>query len=162
MDVSGRAVPGVVVTWSLTSGLGAVSPLQSTTNASGVATTTDSVGSSTTRQTINATFTGLLSPASFTEFASSPPTTVDVSVTSFAFTPRDTIVQAGGMVTWTWNSGTTQHNVTYVSGPTPLPANSPSQSGTTTFSTTFAAVGTYTYHCTIHPTLMTGSVTVVH
>ena len=162
VDVSGRAVPGVVVTWSLTSGLGAVSPLQSTTNASGVATTTDSVGSSTTRQTINATFTGLLSPASFTEFASSPPTTVDVSVTSFAFTPRDTIVQAGGTVTWTWNSGTTQHNVTHTSGPAPLPASSPNQSGTQTFSTTFTTVGTYTYHCTFHPAQMMGSVTVVH
>jgi len=140
VDVSGRVVPGVVVTWSVTSGGGAVSPLQSTTNVGGVATTTDSVGSS-SRQTVNATFTGLAGPVSFTEFATSPPTAVDVSVTSFAFTPRDTIVQAGGMVTWTWNSGTTQHNVTYVSGPTPLPANSPSQSGTTTFSTTFAPVG---------------------
>ena len=160
VDVSGRVVPGVVVTWSVTSGGGAVSPLQSTTNVGGVATTTDSVGSS-SRQTVNATFTGLAGPVSFTEFATSPPTAVDVSVTSFAFTPRDTIVQAGGMVTWTWNSGTTQHNVTYVSGPTPLPANSPSQSGTTTFSTTFAPVGTYTYHCTIHPQ-MTGTVKVVH
>jgi len=83
-------------------------------------------------------------------------------VTNFAFTPRDTIVQAGGTVTWTWNSGTTQHNVTYTSGPAPLPANSPNQSGTQTFSTTFTTVGTYTYHCTFHPAQMMGSVTVVH
>ena len=163
VDVSGRGVPGVVVTWSLTSGFGAVSPLQSTTNASGVATTTDSVGSSTTRQTVNATFTGLLSPASFTEFASSPPTAVDVSVTSFAFTPRDTIVQAGGTVTWTWNSGTTLHSVTYLTAPGALPTSSPTQNASgPPFSTTFTTVGRYTYHCTQHPTLMTGSVTVVH
>jgi len=160
VDVSGRVVPGVVVTWSVTSGGGAVSPLQSTTDASGVATTSDSVGSS-TRQTISATFTGLAGPVSFSEFVTSAPTTVGVSVTSFAFTPRDTIVQAGGMVTWTWNSGTVQHNVTYISGPTPLPANSPDQSGTSTFSSTFTAVGTYLYHCTFHPQ-MTGSVKVVH
>src|SRR2546427_253881 len=115
-DASRPAVPRGPGTWPRPSGLGAVSPLRSTTNASGVATTTDSVGSSTTRQTINATFTGLLSPASFTEFASSPPTTVDVSVTSFAFTPRDTIVQAGGVGAWTRNSGTTQHNVSYEIG----------------------------------------------
>src|SRR2546422_2583764 len=39
-DAGGRAVPGVVVTWAVTSstGNGAVNPLQSTTNASGVAT----------------------------------------------------------------------------------------------------------------------------
>jgi plastocyanin len=161
LDVDGRAVPGVVVTWSVGSGGGAVSPVQSTTNSSGVATTTDSVGSS-TRQTVTATFMGLPGPITFTEFATLPPSTVGVSVTSFVFSPRDTIVQSGGMVTWTWNSGTTQHNVTYTSGPTSLPTNSPNQAGTTTFSTTFTAVGTYTYHCTFHPTQMTGSVRVVH
>jgi len=160
VDAGGRAVRGVAVTWSVTSGGGAVSPLQSTTDVSGVASTTDSLGSS-TRQTVNATFTGAPGPASFTEFATSPPTAVDVGVTSFAFTPQDTLVQVGGMVTWTWNSGTVQHNVTYTSGPTPLPANSPNQSGTTTFSTTFTAAGTYTYHCTIHPQ-MTGLVRVLH
>src|SRR3979490_1602631 len=68
VDVSGRAVPGVVVTWSVTSGSGAVSPLQSTTDAGGIATTMDSIGIS-TRQTVNATFTGLAGPASFSEFA---------------------------------------------------------------------------------------------
>jgi plastocyanin len=163
VDASGRAVRGVVVTWSVTSGggaEGAVSPLQSTTDVSGVASTTDSLGSS-TRQTVNATFTGAPGPASFAEFATSAPTAVDVAVTSFAFTPQDTLVQVGGMVTWTWNSGTVLHNVTYTSGPTPLPANSPNQSGTATFSTTFTAAGTYTYHCTIHPQ-MTGLVRVLH
>lgn len=160
VDASGRAVPGVVVTWSVTSGGGEVSPLQSTTDVSGVASTTDSLGSS-TLQTVNVTFTGAPGPASFDEFATSPPTAVDVGVISFAFTPQDTLVQVGGMVTWTWNSGTVQHNVTYVSGPTPLPANSPNQAGTTTFSTTFTAAGTYTYHCTIHPQ-MTGLVRVLH
>jgi plastocyanin len=159
IDVSGGPVPGVVVTWGVTSG--GVNPVQSTTNANGVATTTDSLGSSTT-QTVSASFTGLQSAVTFTEIGSAPPTAVGVSVTSFAFTPRDTIVQAGGMVTWTWNSGTTQHNVTYTSGPTPLPVNSPNQSGTSTFGTTFTAIGTYTYGCSLHPTQMAGSVRVVH
>jgi plastocyanin len=158
-DVSGLPVPGVVVTWGVTSG--GVSPVQSTTNANGVATTTDSLGLSTT-QTVSASFPGLQSAATFTEIGSAPPTAVGVSVTSFAFTPRDTALQTGGMVTWTWNSGTTLHNVTYTGGPAPLPTNSPSQAGGTTFSTTFTTIGTYTYHCTIHPTQMTGSVRVVH
>jgi plastocyanin len=163
VDVSGRAVPGVVVTWSVTSGGGAVSPLQSTTDASGIATTTDSIGSPNTssRQTVNATFTGLSGPATFSEFATAAPTSVGVSVTSFVFSPRDTIVRSGGMVTWTWNSGATQHNVTFIGGPTPLPTNSPNQAGTTTFNTTFTAVGTYVYRCSIHPQ-MTGSVRVLH
>jgi plastocyanin len=163
-DVSSRPVPGVVVTWAVTSssGSGAVSPVQSTTDANGVATTTDSLGSSSTIQTVSASFTGLQSAVTFTEIGSAPPTAVGVSVNNNVFAPRDTAVQVGGTVTWTWNSGTTQHNVTYTSGQTPLPTNSPSQAGTTTFSTTFTTVGKYTYHCTIHPTQMSGSVTVVH
>src|SRR5439155_6933133 len=99
----------------------------------------------------------------FTANASAPGTAAGVSVSNFLFTPRDTAVQTGGTVTWTWNSGTTQHNVTYIGGPTPLPSNSPTQSASgPTFSTTFTTVGKYTYHCTLHPTTMPGSVTVVH
>src|SRR2546430_4350098 len=161
-DVSGRPVPGVVVMWSVTpgTGVGAVNPVQSTTDANGIASTNDSVGSNTTQQ-VSAAVSGLPAPATFSEFATSAPTNVGVSVTSFVFTPRDTIVQSGGMVTWTWNSGTTNHNVTFVSGPPPLPTNSPDQAGTTTFSTPFTSPGTYTYHCTLHPQ-MTGSVRVLH
>src|SRR5437879_10626545 len=58
VDVDGRAVPNVVVTWAVASGGGTVSPTQSTTNANGVATTNDSIGGSTI-QTVSATFTGL-------------------------------------------------------------------------------------------------------
>ena len=158
IDVSGRPVPGVVVTWTVTSG--GVNPAQSTTNASGVATTIDSISS--TIQTVSASFPGIQSAVTFTEIGSAPPTTPGVSVTNTAFTPRDTAVKIGGTVTWTWNSGTILHSVTYTGGPAPLPANSPTQGGVTTFSTTFPTLGRYTYRCSVHPTLMTGSVTVVH
>jgi plastocyanin len=162
VDASSRPVPGVVVTWAVTSsaGSGAVNPQQSTTDASGVATTTDSLGSSTT-QTVSASFTGLQSAATFTEFGFASGTAVGVSVNNNLFAPPDTAVQIGGTVTWTWNSGTTQHNVTYTGGPS-VPTSSSNQAGGTTFGTTFTTVGRYTYVCTIHPTQMTGSVTVVH
>ena len=78
-----------------------------------------------------------------------------------AFSPATANVKVGGTVTWTWNSGNTGHNVTYSSGPGTLPANSPTQAGGTTFSTTFTTVGTYAYHCTIHFG-MEGTVKVLH
>src|SRR2546425_12439326 len=92
-DASGRAVPGVVVTWAVTSstGSGTVNPLQSTTNASGGATTTDSVGSSTI-PTVSATFSGLAGPITFTEHAMAPKTAVTATVGDNFFSPRDTVV----------------------------------------------------------------------
>jgi plastocyanin len=159
LDVSGRAVPGVAVTWTVSSGGGAVSPAQSTTDASGVASTSDSVGSSTI-QRVSATVSGVAGPASFTELATTPPTTADVAVADFSFTPKDVVIQTAGTVTWTWG-GAVGHNVTYDGGPTPLPANSTTQT-TGTHQNTITAVGRYTYHCSVHPTQMTGSVTVVH
>ena len=160
-DASNRPVPGVSVEWSFITGAGSFSVNPSTSNANGVATTVYTLGSSSTN-VVNARVTGLPTVMFFTS-ASAPGTAVGVSVSNFLFTPRDTAVQTGGTVTWTWNSGTTQHNVTYTGGPTPLPNNSPTQDASgPTFSTTFATVGTYTYHCTIHPTTMSGSVTVVH
>ena len=162
LDPGGQPVAGVVVTWSVAQGDGAVSPGQSTTNANGVASTIDSLGSS-TLQRVSASFTGLANAASFIEVASAPSTAVGVSVNNTVFAPRDTAVQTGGTVTWTWNSGTTLHSVTYLTAPGALPTSSPTQDASgPTFSTTFTTIGRYTYHCTQHPTLMTGSVTVVH
>jgi plastocyanin len=152
-------VPGVQVTWTVTSGDGAVNPAQSTTDASGVATTGDSIGSA-TRQTVDATFTGLAGPATFSEFATTPPTSASVAVADFSFTPKDVVIQSGGTVTWSFG-GPSGHNVTYDGGPTPLPASSGTQT-TGTYSSTITRVGRYTYHCSVHPTQMTGSVTVVH
>ena len=161
LDASDRPVPGVSVAWSpLLGSDGSFSSNPSTTNSSGVATTVHTLGIATI-YVVNVVVTGVPT-TQFTAKAAAPGTAVGVSVTNNAFTPRDTAVQTGGTVTWTWNSGTTLHNVTYTGGPTPLPTSSSNQSGTTTFSTTFTAVGKYTYHCTIHPTQMTGSVTVVH
>ncbi|PYP53170.1 MAG: hypothetical protein DMD45_02085 [Gemmatimonadetes bacterium] len=163
-DVSGRPVPGVVVTWTVTSGdsSGAVNPAQSTTDANGIASTTDSVGSSTI-QRVSATVTGLLSPATFTEFATTPPTSAAVSLENFAFNPQNSVVQTGGTVTWTWNDGTANHTLNFNSNdPTPRPPDKPQQaSGSVVF--TFTTVGTYNFFCAIHQYQgMAGKLTVVH
>ena len=160
-DLSGRAVPGVVITWTVTQGGGGVNPAQSTTNASGVAETTDSVGSSTI-QRVSATFTGLLSPVSFIAQATTPPTAASVDIANTAFNPATVVVQVNGTVTWNWHDGSTLHNVTYTAAPGPPPVGSPTQN-TGAFSTQFMEVGTYKYMCTIHPQQMNnGVVTVVH
>jgi plastocyanin len=159
LDASNCAVPSVVINWAVASGGGGMSPVQSTTNASGVASATDSVGGSTS-QSVTATFTGLTTPATFTVSAAAPPTSGAVSLQNIAFNPSTVVVQSGGMVTWTWNDNPTSHNVTFTSGPTPRPPDSVTQA-TGTYTATFTTVGTYGYHCTIHGG-MTGTVTVVH
>src|SRR5207248_9982778 len=80
LDASNCAVPGVVVNWAVASGGGVVSPTQSTTSASGVASTNDRVGGS-APQSVTATFTGLSSPDTFTATAAAPPTSGAASLT---------------------------------------------------------------------------------
>jgi plastocyanin len=159
LDVDGVPVSGVVVTWTVASGAGAVSPAQSTTDANGIASAIDSIGAS-TLQTVSATFAGLPGPTVFTETATTPPTSAAVAVRDNAFDPQRGVVQSGGTVTWTW-TGTNTHNLTFTGGPTPLPANQGDQTNGATAQRTLTTVGTYSYHCT-HHTGMTGSVTVVH
>src|SRR5256886_6974 len=148
VDVDGRAVPGVVITWAVTTGDGAVTPTQSTTKNTGVASTTDSVGS-TTLQTVSATFTGSSGPVSFTTHATTPPTAATVSVEDNHFTPQNSVVRTGGAVTWNW-AGTASHNLTFTFGPTPLPANQISQTSGSA-QRTLTAVGAHNYTRT-HPT----------
>src|SRR5205809_1019091 len=162
VDVDGRPVPGVAITWAVATGGGTVTPTQSTTNASGVATTTDSIGGSTI-QTVSATFTGLAGPVSFTEHATTAPTSAAVSVNDNVFSPASAVIKTGGTVTWTWaGSPLVMHNVTYTGGPTPRPANGPNKAGGSgTFQSTITTVGKYDYTCTNHAG-MNGTVTVVN
>ncbi|HZE07675.1 MAG TPA: plastocyanin/azurin family copper-binding protein [Gemmatimonadaceae bacterium] len=91
-----------------------------------------------------------------------PPPPNGVAVTNDLYTPASRSVAVGTSVTWVWNTCTgdvytgqscASHNVTFDDG-----VASPTQSDGT-YSRTFAAAGTYTYHCTVHPS-MTGTITV--
>src|SRR5437870_9556033 len=159
VDVDGRPVPGVAITWAVATGDGTVTPTQSTTNANGVATTTDSIGGSTI-QMVSATFTGLAGPVTFTEHATTPATSAGVSVGDDFFTPGGAVIKTGGTVTWTW-AGARVHNVTFTGGPTPRPANGPNQMSGTYTTPAITTVGTYSYVCTNHAG-MNGTLTVAH
>ncbi len=82
-------------------------------------------------------------------------TTDKVSITNFAFSAAKISVKMGTKVTWT-NNDSVAHTVTADSGTGPKSDNI-SPGGT--FSYTFDTVGTFAYHCNIHPD-MKGSVTV--
>ncbi|PYO97136.1 MAG: hypothetical protein DMD60_08030 [Gemmatimonadetes bacterium] len=158
LDANNCAVPGVVVNWTVASGGGGVSPAQSTTNASGVASTTDSIGGS-TPQSVSATPAITTLPTlTFSATAAAPPTSAAVDVKDNFFSPQNAAIKTGGTVTWTWG-GAAAHNVTYTGGPTPHPADGPNQI-TGMFSSTITAVGTYDYHCTNHAG-MSGTITVL-
>ena len=76
-----------------------------------------------------------------------------VSIANLAFNPNSIAISAGGTVTWTNNDNTT-HTVTFDAGP-----DCGRVSVGATVSRTFDTVGTFTYHCTIHPS-MKGTVVV--
>jgi plastocyanin len=63
-------------------------------------------------------------------------------------------VATGTTVTFTWNSGATQHNVTFDDGP----ASANQASGT--YQRTFGTAGSFPYECTIHGSAMSGTITV--
>lgn len=80
------------------------------------------------------------------------------ATTGNQFSPKDVTITKGGTITWNF---ATAHNVTF---DTPgAPSNIPTQSSGSA-SATFPNVTvktTYSYHCTLHPPNMVGTVTVV-
>lgn len=78
----------------------------------------------------------------------------DVFIQGMAFSPSTITVTAGTVVTWT-NKDAVTHNVTS----NPALFSSGAMADGVTYSFTFASPGTYTYKCTIHPS-MTGTVIV--
>jgi plastocyanin len=76
-----------------------------------------------------------------------------VSIANFAFSPAEVTIKAGDTVTWT-NNDSAPHTVTgadFDSGQLAQGA---------TFSQTFPTAGSFSYKCTIHPSMAPGKVTV--
>lgn len=71
-----------------------------------------------------------------------------VSIVNFAFNPASLTVKVGDTVTWT-NSSSTPHTVTADGGA----FDSGTVAGGAAFQRTFSAAGTFTYHCSIHPSM---------
>lgn len=76
-----------------------------------------------------------------------------ITVADDYYTPPTTRVLAGTTITWTW-TGANAHSVTFDDG-----ASSATQA-TGTYARSFPAAGTYSYHCKIHGTAMSGTITV--
>lgn len=71
-----------------------------------------------------------------------------ISIAQFAFTPNNLTVKVGTKVTWTNNDSVT-HTVTADQGAFNSNALAPGSS----FSFTFSKAGTFSYHCSVHPSM---------
>ena len=98
------------------------------------------------------------------------PSSAVVSIADYSFTPDTVTVKVGTTVTWT-NVGGVAHTSTadggaWDSGQLASPTSGGGGHGGGggsaggTYTTTFGATGTFTYHCANHPTTMKGAVVV--
>ena len=92
-----------------------------------------------------------------------PSTSNSITVINNYFDPSTTTVAVNTKVTWTWDAcgsdgyggqSCTSHGIVFDDG---IASGSQSQG---TWSRTFAAAGTYKYHCSTHGTAMSGTVVV--
>ncbi len=79
-----------------------------------------------------------------------------VSIAGMAFTPQDLLVKVGTKITWTNNDGFAHHVLGNNGGP-----DSGILAAGASYSYTYTTVGSFPYHCSIHPS-MTGSVTMTN
>ncbi len=86
-----------------------------------------------------------------TDTGSSEATTesADIIIENFAFTPETIIIQSGDTITWR-NDDSVSHTVTSDEG---SELDSGFLSSGDTYVHTFNTPGTYTYHCTPHPSM---------
>jgi len=82
-----------------------------------------------------------------------------ITVANYSFSPTPDTMPAG-TVTFSWAAGSVNHNVTWKTAPPggALPNNSGDKSSGTY--QTMLVAGTYTFQCTIHPSLMNGTIVV--
>jgi plastocyanin len=79
----------------------------------------------------------------------------DILVRNDFFDPSELEVAPGATVIWAWASNGREHNILFDDGETS------GTKGSGTYERTFATVGDFPYHCTIHPATMIGTISVV-
>jgi plastocyanin len=79
----------------------------------------------------------------------------EILVRNDVFDPSELEVAPGVTVIWVWASNGRVHNILFDDGETS------GDKGSGTYERTFAAVGDFPYHCTIHPETMNGTISVV-
>jgi plastocyanin len=96
------------------------------------------------------------------------PATAAVSVGNIFFrsahnatvNPAVDSVAVGGAVTWTWgNNGTTPHSVLSVGSPS-FTSSAVQAAAGSTYQVTFPTAGVYHYQCSVHGSLMSGTIVV--
>jgi plastocyanin len=73
----------------------------------------------------------------------------DIAISGFAFSPATITIPKGATVIWT-NNDAAAHTVVSDSG---SEISSPSIAKGETYAHTFSTPGTYTYHCSVHPSM---------
>jgi plastocyanin len=74
-----------------------------------------------------------------------------IEIKNFAFGPASLTIRTGTTVTWTNQDGAV-HKIASDPG-TPVAFTSESLANGASYPLTFTTAGTYTYHCTIHPSM---------
>ncbi|MDD1685960.1 cupredoxin family copper-binding protein [Methanoregula sp.] len=74
-----------------------------------------------------------------------------IAIKNFAFEPGSLTVKTGTTVSWT-NQDSVSHIIASDTG-SPVPFSSDSLPNGASYSFTFTQAGTYSYHCTIHPSM---------
>jgi len=147
-------------------GGGTVTPTVVNATSTSTAVASSTVPASATRTATTGVSTSTATTAVSTSTATSPVGTAtatcvpsggtqDVSIGNLFFNPADLTVGAGTTVRWTNTQGshsTTSDTAIWDSGVLALNGQ---------FSYTFNTPGTYPYHCIVHPSDMTGTITVV-
>ena len=81
--------------------------------------------------------------------------TVPVSIVDFSFNPSSITAKVGDVIAFT-NTGAAPHTATLDDGTCKTPTIAPTKSD----GLTFTVAGTYSFHCSIHPTQMKGTIVV--
>jgi len=164
---TGTPVAGRTVSWSLPGG--SVTPASSTTGADGIASTSVTLPPFAASNAVTAVSAGASgSPLRFSVISTGATAAVTIAVVNNVFLPDNAQVEAGGTVTFEWQSGSSNHNVTPVAPNTIPVSTNPAPPATHdapySFATTFPAAGTFAFFCGAHGTPssgMRGVITVV-
>src|SRR5438034_40940 len=151
-DAHNNPKQGVTIDWAVATGGGSITPAQNTTGAAGTATAQRTLGSGTGDQTATATASGLPGTPLVT-FTTTAQLVASITIADNSFSPSDVTVPLHTTVTWSW-TGVNTHNVTFTTVGAPADIGNMT---TGSASRTFDTAGTFQFHCTIHPSLMTGS-----